>query len=82
MGGVIVVHRQKVITLDVKKTRKKEIPLMMAFMSAMQCLSFDFFYPRPPSGLLNVIEAIHKEVKYFLEEHSDLGAFLFYSLSF
>ena len=41
---------------------------MMAFMSAMQCLSFDFFYPRPPSGLLNVIEAIHKGVKSFLKK--------------
>ena len=50
---------------------------MMAFMSAMQCLSFDFFYPRPPSGLLNVIEAIHKEVKYFLKEHSYFIHFLF-----
>ena len=26
VGGVIVVHRQKVITLDVKKTRKKRDP--------------------------------------------------------
>ena len=50
---------------------------MMAFMSAMQCLSFDFFYPRPPSGLLNVIEAIHKEVKYFLKKHSYFIHFLF-----
>ena len=49
---------------------------MMAFMSAMQCLSFDFFYPRPPSGLLNVIEAIQKEVKHFLKKH------FFHSLSF
>ena len=50
---------------------------MMAFMSAMQCLSFDFFYPRPPSGLLNVIEAIHMEVKYFLKKHSYFIQFLY-----
>ena len=68
VGGVIVVHRQKVITLDVKKTRKKRDPFDDGLYVCHAMFELWFFYPRPPSGLLNVIEAIHKGLKSLLKK--------------